>query len=240
MADIVQKRWDKKLSSGKIKSLVEKYKQPQNCSDRKGIKVYPEIWSQLTAKRRKTDPKDIKFTTNYPQTTFATLQTRSMLINNSSVPDNNKIMAQQVDTIAMLRHVNTQLAQLRKGEIKQSLKAEYSAICSSEVPISSQYLFVDDLAKQLRYTKEASKISYSVASTSKSGPHKGKQRSSNQLDRYNKGPKKDFFMERPQSVPRKEKIAKQQEKVMDQLLQIKDEVSGFKPFLPTLLTYLQY
>ena len=27
---------------------------------------------------------------------------------------------------------------------------------------------------------------------------------------------------------------------MEQLLQIKDEVSGFQPFLPTTLTYLQY
>ena len=43
LADVAQKQWDKKLSSGKIKSVVEKYKQPQNCSDIKGIKVNPEI-----------------------------------------------------------------------------------------------------------------------------------------------------------------------------------------------------
>ena len=66
--------------------------------------------------QRKTDLK--KFTTDYPKTTFATLQTTNMLINNSSVPDNNKITAQQVDTIAMLGHVDTQLAQLRRDEIK--------------------------------------------------------------------------------------------------------------------------
>ena len=38
-------------------------------------------------------PQDIKFTTDYPETTFAN---NNMLINNSSVPDNNKIMAQHV------------------------------------------------------------------------------------------------------------------------------------------------
>ena len=120
------------------------------------------------------------------------------------------------------------------------MKAEYSAICSTEVPISSQYLFGDDLAKQLQDAKEASKISYSVASTSKYGPYKGKQHSSNQHDRYNKGPNQErFFMERPQWALQKEKITKQREKVMEQPLQINDEVSGFEPFLPTLLTYLQ-
>lgn len=48
-------------------------------------------------------------------------------------------------------------------------------------------------------------------------------------------------MERPQWALQKEKTTKQREKVMEQPLQIKDEVSGFEPFLPTLiLTYLQH
>ena len=47
-------------------------------------------------------------------------------------------------------------------------------------------------------------------------------------------------MGRPQWALQKEKITKQREKVMEQPLQIKDEVSGFEPFLPTLLNYLQY
>ena len=46
LADIALKRWGKKLSSDKIKSFSAKYKQPQNCSDIKGIKFNPEIWSQ--------------------------------------------------------------------------------------------------------------------------------------------------------------------------------------------------
>ena len=58
LADVAQKPGAKKLSSEKTESLVEKYRQPQNCSDVKGIKVNPEIWSQL---------EDLKSTTNYPQ-----------------------------------------------------------------------------------------------------------------------------------------------------------------------------
>ena len=135
-----------------------------------------------------------------------------MLINNSSVPDNNKITAQQVDTIAMLGHVDTQLAQLRRDEIKPWMKTEYSVICSTEVLISSQYLFGDDLAKQLRDAKEASKISYFVASTSKSRPYKGKQHSSNQHDHYNKGPKKDFLWEDHNGPYRKKKLPNNEKK----------------------------
>ena len=193
LADIALKRWGKKLPSDKIKSFSDKYKQPQNCSDIKGIKVNPEIWSQLNAKKKKVDLKISNLQQVIRKITFATLQTTNVLVQNPTGLENNKIMAKQVDTIAMLGHVNTQLAQLRRDEIKPSLKAEYSAICSTEVPITSQYLFGDDLAKQLRDAKEASKISHSFASSSKNGPFKGKQQTSNQHDHYSKGPKRDFL-----------------------------------------------
>ena len=164
LADIALKRWGKKLSSDKIKSFSDKYKQPQNCSDIKGIKVNPEIWSQLNAKKKKIDLKISILQQVIRKITFATLQTTNVLVQNPTGLENNKIMVEQVDTIAMLGHVNTQLAQLRRDEIKPSLKAEYTAIRSAEVPITSQYLFGDDLAKQLRDAKEASKISHSFAS----------------------------------------------------------------------------
>ena len=82
-----------------------------------------------------------------------------MLIQNPTGLENNKIMGKQVDTIAMQGHVNqTQLAQLRRDEIKP-----FKMKCS---------LNTDDLAKQLRDAKEASKISHSFASSSKNGPFK--------------------------------------------------------------------
>ena len=193
LADIALKRWGKKLSSDKIESFSDKYKQLQNCSDIKGIKVNPAIWSQLNAKKKKVDLKISNLQQVIRKITFATLQTTNVLVQNPTGLENNTIMAKQVDTIAMLGHVDTQLAQLRRDEIKPSLKAEYSAICSAEVPITSQYLFGDDLAKQLRDAKEASKISHSFASSSKNGPFKGKQQTSNQHDHYSKGPKRDFL-----------------------------------------------
>ncbi|XP_068704245.1 uncharacterized protein [Montipora foliosa] len=193
LADIALKRWGKKLSSDKIKNFSDKYKQPQNCPDIKSVKVNPEIWSQLNAKKKKTDLNISNLQQVIRKITFATLQTTNVLIQNPTGLENNKIMAKQVDTVAMLGHVNTQLTQLRRDEIKPSLKAEYSAICSAEVPITSPYLFGDDLAKQLRDAKEASRISHSFASSSKSGPFKGKQQTFNKYDHSSQGPKRDFL-----------------------------------------------
>ena len=57
----------------------------------------------------------------------------------------------------MLGHLNTQLAQLRRDQIQLALKPEYKPICAIEVPENSQYLFGDDIAKQLKDVKETSR-----------------------------------------------------------------------------------
>ena len=175
----------------------------------------------MSSTKRKTDLKISNLQQIIRKITFATLQTTNMLIH-TSAPD-NKIMTQQVDSIAMLGHLNTQLAQLRRDEIKPLLKAEYSTICSAEVPISSQYLFGDDLAKQLRDAKEESKISHSFATTSKNGPYRGRH----------------FLWKGQQRPYKKKKITEQRQEIMAQLLQTKSMVSGFTSLLSRLLNYLQ-
>ena len=108
LADVAVKRWDKKLSSDKIKSLVEKYKRPENCGDIKGTKVNPEIWSQLNSRKRKTDLQLSNLQQVIRKVTFATVQTTNMLVENpSSATDNSKAITQSVDSIAMLGHLNT-------------------------------------------------------------------------------------------------------------------------------------
>jgi len=74
--------------------------------------------------------------------TFATLQTTNVLIQNAPGLQNNQIMAKQVDTIAMLGHVNTQLAQLRRDEIKPSLKAEYCRFSHDFTKIQTTKLLI--------------------------------------------------------------------------------------------------
>ena len=46
-------------------------------------------------------------------------------------------------------------------------------------------------------------------------------------------------MERPKPALQKEKITKHRQEIMEQLLQIKNRVSGFGSFLPNLVNYLQ-
>ena len=60
--------------------------------------------------------------------TFATLQTTNCLLQNASGSANSNLITQSVDVIALLGHVNTQLAQFGREQIKLALKQEYSTI----------------------------------------------------------------------------------------------------------------
>ena len=50
--------------------------------------------------------------------TFAALQTTNVLLQNASGSTNSDLITQSVDVVALLGHVNTQLTQFRKEQIK--------------------------------------------------------------------------------------------------------------------------
>ena len=204
LADIATKRWGKKLSSDKLKNLLDKSKRPENCADIKSTKINTEIWNQLNPNKKKVDLQLSNMQQVVRKVTFETLQTTNVLLQNASGSANSNLITQSVDVVALLGHVNTHLAQFRKEQIKPALKQENSTICSSEVPLTSQFLFRDELAKQLRDARVSSKISQSVGHSLHQRPYTRNHRSGHQ-ERYNKGPKRDFLWKGPHRSHRKKK-----------------------------------
>ena len=163
--------------------------------------------------------------------TFATLQTTNVLLQNASGSANCNLITQSVDVVALLGHV-TQLAQFRREKIKPALKWEYSTICSAEVPLTIQFLFGDELAKQLWDARESSKLAILWVTLHSDTPIQGTTvRATRSI--IIRGLKR-FFMERSTQIPQKEKASEQQKEIIDQLLAISD----FPAFLPRLLSYL--
>ena len=140
VAELLKKRWGKKLNPEKIKEIVAKHKWPANCPELKLIRVNPEIWGQLTTTQKKADLKLANFQQLVCNVTIINLQTTDWLASNTQ--NNTDLITKSVDSIAMLVHLNTQLAQLRRDQ--PTLKPEYKQICAIEVPANSQYLSGDD------------------------------------------------------------------------------------------------
>ena len=171
LAAIVNKRWAKKLASEKITSILEKYSQPENCSEVTVTRVNPEIWAPLNAAQRKADLRMANLQQALQKATFATVMTTDKLLGMKNDPQNtslqfNELITNNVDVVALLGHAAHELSHLRREKLKPALKPAYHALCSSEtITASTKYLFGDDLAKQIRDTKETNRIGNAVGSS---------------------------------------------------------------------------
>ena len=167
LAEIVTKRWGSKLPPEKLKGLIEKYHTPGNCPSLVCKKVNPQIWNTLSQGTKKADVHLYNLQETIVTAVFASLQTTSALLSKDLGADHTQLMAQAIDSLAMLAHAYAQLTQLRKNQIRPALKPEYSAICSLEENKESMFLFGDDLPKVLKEAKESSNISSSLKHHSK-------------------------------------------------------------------------
>ena len=120
VAELLNKKvGGKKLNPDKIK-IVAKHKRPANCPELKPVRVNPTIWGQLTATQKKADLKLTNFQQLVRKVTTINLQTKDWLGNNTL--NNTDLITKSVDSLAMLGHLNTQLAQLRRDQIQPALK----------------------------------------------------------------------------------------------------------------------
>ena len=235
LADIATKRWGKKLSSDKLKNLLDKYKRPENCVDIKATKVNPEIWNQLNPNKRKVDLQMFNMQHVVRKVTVATLQTTNVLLQNASGSTNSNLITQSVDIVAFLGNVNTQLAQFRREQIRLVLKQKYSTICSAQVPLTSQYFgmsssnncgMLGNLAKLaslwVTLHSDAPILGTTVLAT-RSVIIKGL---------------KEIFYGKVNTDPTERKASDQRKEIIHQLLAIRDSVSDFPTCLPRLLSYL--
>ena len=148
----------------KIKPILDKYKQPANCSTILAVKVNSEIWSQLQPHQRKGDLILANMQQTLRKIAFANLQTAQalLLVDTAAKVDElsktKPLLAKCVDSVTLLGHINQGISSLRRAKIKPVLKEEYATICANDGE-SSSFLFGDDLPKKLRDAKETSIVS---------------------------------------------------------------------------------
>ncbi|CAB3991207.1 Hypothetical predicted protein [Paramuricea clavata] len=167
LATIAINRWTEKLSPDKIKEINEKYKQPLNCEAMRVSRINPEIRSQISQHKNKTDLRLSKTQQNVQKAVFATLQMaetlsakkqHSALTENKKGNDREALLRIAVNLIAMLEHMNADVMSMRQESIKPALKPEFQKICHATVPPNSKFFFGDDLAKLVRDSKEINSI----------------------------------------------------------------------------------
>ena len=85
--------------------------------------------------------------------------------------DISALVKQATDSIALSANVNYELNMRRREAIRPNLNQDYKHLCSSTVPVTD-YLFGDELSKQLKEMAEANRVSSKVGTNNKSRPQR--------------------------------------------------------------------
>lgn len=171
LAKLVNKRWSEKLPSDKLSEKLKKHSRPGNLGSLVAPRVNPEIWANMshTAKRmdlRTANTQNIvsKVGTIIAKCTDNLLKAREK---DAKKIDLDEMVSFHTDALALLGHSQYELSLKRREAIRPSLKKEYAALCSPNVPVTS-LLFGDDLQQQLNNIKASNKISQVSANVNKS------------------------------------------------------------------------
>jgi roadblock/LC7 domain-containing protein len=156
-----------KANKETFQKLKEQYKLPENCKAVGVPKVNPEIWGSLPAFVKAADARLQNQQQHLSKSIVAQVNiVQEVITHSKSIPKeiSEKIVKSSMDSVALLSSMMKDINMKRKFGIKPSLQSEYSGICSSRVP-TTEYLFGDNLADNLKNIKSSSKIVKSSTAT---------------------------------------------------------------------------
>ena len=182
LAKLVNKRWSEKLTSDKLSEKSKKHSRPGNLGSLVAPRVNPEIWANMshTAKRVDLRAANIQNIVSKVGTIIAKCTDNLLTAREKDAKkiDLDEMVGFHTDALALLGHSQYELSLKRREAIRASLKREYAALCSPNVPVTS-LLFGDDLQQQLNNIKASNKISQVSANVNKSKKADYKDSSSN-------------------------------------------------------------
>lgn len=197
------------VSDEKVKELVEKYLRPANCGNMTVPKVNPEVWGKL---KMNTRSQDIRFQNTQMLQLKAMVPVIQILDQILEAKEKNQTLSPKAlrplakDAVALMTIGFTNLAQRRRDLIKPDLSGAFKQLCGYQNPIT-EYLFGEDLSKQIKDISEAQKVAYSVTGAKQQFPkrstgYQGYQ--GNRYQPYHKGGRandKPFLKSRGQGRP---------------------------------------
>jgi len=175
MASMLSGRMDEK----KLLETMEEYETPENIPALKVPLVNEEIWNSVSPKIRSTDLKAQR---------VQRFLTKGMT---AMVTDLKEPSKMQIDGLACLTAANNELNMLRREVIKTEINNRFLPLCKPSVKVTD-FLFGDDLSRQMRDLAAAQKTTSQVVRSATSQKYRGGWRTQPYRGR---GGKRNFQME---------------------------------------------
>ena len=133
LAKILNSKFQAEFDSEKRKELLSKYKVPSNCESFHVPKVNPEIWQKLNAHAKRSDMSLYTQQDTLIHVTSAISSVVDDLLSarqKNETPNYQSLIAQIIDSVALLGHVNRELSFKRRELLRTNLSQESYLCCS--------------------------------------------------------------------------------------------------------------
>jgi len=154
LAGVVNSLLKEKLLDKKIQSKIGLYLRPQNVTGLRTLRVTHLIWNQISTTLRTKDSRPQK-SQNALVAGMVAMMKATDLVLESELKDNKDLVKLITDAIALKLQGHHNLNTARCRAMKNDLKKDYAALCSSSpVDQTYEYLFGDlsKLAKDITDT----------------------------------------------------------------------------------------
>lgn len=170
LATIVNELLTEKLTKEKLEPVQQKYLRPENCENLVTPKINKPIWQQLKQETKNTDSAFQKIQQLLLSSLYAILQVCNSLSSSQNTEDHNNIMM-LTHSIVLSLAANRELNLKRRDLLRADLNKQYAALCNPSTPVS-QYLFGDDLNKEMDDLSKASKLTRKVTPNQRVEPYR--------------------------------------------------------------------
>ena len=153
LAAMLNKRWATKMSDKKLTEKLELIQRPENCSGLIVPRVNSKIWSNIDKFNKRRDLRTSNVQKNLAKAGSSLIYATNQLLRSrqkGSQVDRAEFIKSNMEILAILGHALVDLSHHRREAIKPTLNKEFAALCSEQVPVTTN-LFGDDLQTECNY-----------------------------------------------------------------------------------------
>ena len=164
LAAMLNKRWTTKMSDKKLSEKLELIQRPENRSGLIVPRVNAEIWSNLDKFNKRRDLRTSNVQKNLAKAGSYLIYTTNKLLHarqKGNQVDPTEFIKSNMEILAILGHAFVDLSHHRREAIKPTLNKEFAALCSEQVPVTTN-LFGDDLQTECNNIKTTNKLRQSA------------------------------------------------------------------------------
>eukprot|EP00794_Sanderia_malayensis_P014718 gene14718-16248_t len=168
LGKILNSKFPAEFDPEKRKELLSKYKVPSNCESFHVPKVNPEIRQKLNAHAKRCDMSLYTQQDTLLRVTSAISSVVDNLLSarqKNETPDYQSLIAQIIDSVALLGHVNRELSFKRRDLLRTNLGPEFKQACSRNMKIG-KFLFGADLSQVIQQIRSTNRLVNSFANSS--------------------------------------------------------------------------